>query len=307
MFVRCHLIIACFLGIIVLNPFTLGGQNMRIEDHKGKIQLVGVITREALLEPPFNEWFSAVYQDYQPQKKILRNFKRKLRNYEIQAFFSTWCGDSRREVPRLLKILDKIHFPKERLHLVCLQQTPPLYKQSPNHEEWGQRIHHVPTIILRKGGKEMGRIIERPINLTLEEDMQQIILTPKEYQPHYSILLQLDKYLKEQPTAELRKMLDKVIQPYQAAVKKSRTLINYGSFLLYSGRVEQGVLVLEMNAEIFRDSLNAHVALSDAYNATGRFTQAAQSLRHALKIDPNNKEVLLKMKRTEESLLREQK
>jgi thiol-disulfide isomerase/thioredoxin len=82
----------------------------------------------------------------------------------------TCCGDSKREVPRFIKILKPVDFPMENLKIVALDKRKEKYKKSPQGEEWGLNIRRVPTFIFYKNGREINRIIETPVT-TLEEDI----------------------------------------------------------------------------------------------------------------------------------------
>jgi thiol-disulfide isomerase/thioredoxin len=107
-----------------------------------------------------------------------------LANKTITLFMGTWCGDSKREVPRILKMLDCCGYPSEKITLIMVSNAPDAYKQSPQHEETGKNIIRVPTILIHENGKEVGRIVETPI-ASLEKDML-AILQQKGYVPNYA-------------------------------------------------------------------------------------------------------------------------
>jgi hypothetical protein len=95
----------------------------------------------------------------------------------------TWCGDSRREVPRLLKMLDCCGFPMDQLQLIMVSNHSDMYKKSPGREEAGRNIIRVPTLIVESNDQEVGRLVEYPV-ITLEKDLL-AILRQDHYVPRY--------------------------------------------------------------------------------------------------------------------------
>jgi thiol-disulfide isomerase/thioredoxin len=92
----------------------------------------------------------------------------------MTLFYGTWCGDSRREVPRVVRLLDELGFPRERIELIAVDAVEGKQKRSPGGEEIGLEIYRVPTLIVRRGGKEVARIVEFPV-LSLERDLLAIL------------------------------------------------------------------------------------------------------------------------------------
>ena len=150
----------------------------------GKTFLLGEIPREALVKAPYADWFQNNYDNYMVDQRLVALFKDALLETEILLFLGTWCGDSKREVPRFLKLLDAAAFPAEQLKIVALDRRKEQYKKSPGGEEQGRNIQRVPTFILLQKGKEVNRIVERPIE-SLEEDVY-TILSGGEYIPNYA-------------------------------------------------------------------------------------------------------------------------
>ncbi len=133
--------------------------------------LLGRIERATLGEEPYRTWFDEQYGGYRLDTLTLALLAESLVDVDIKIFLGTWCPDSRREVPRVYKILDYLGYPAEQVTLIALDRD----KHGPAHEEEGFDIALVPTIIFYRGGVEIGRIIERPTN-SLEEDMLDILL-----------------------------------------------------------------------------------------------------------------------------------
>ncbi len=158
--------------------------NQLSKDANGQPMLLGRCERNALQQAPFSSWFSSNYDAYVVDSFTCTFIKPLLANKTITLFMGTWCGDSKREVPRILKMLDCCGFPAEKITLIMVSNAPDAYKQSPQHEEAGKNIIRVPTILIHENGKEVGRIVETPIT-SLEKDML-AILQQKGYVPNYA-------------------------------------------------------------------------------------------------------------------------
>lgn len=141
-----------------------------VETGNGQKYLIGVLDQELLNTGPYKGWYEQGFNAYRPEKSSLENLKPLLQDLHILVFLGTWCGDSRREVPRFLKIMDEVGFPSGRIKLVGVDRRRENYKKSPGGEEWGLNILRVPTFIFLKKGKEVGRIVERP-SLSLEQEL----------------------------------------------------------------------------------------------------------------------------------------
>ena len=121
-------------------------------DDKGNEKLLGKINREGLTTNSFNTWYSKNYDNYIVNETLVKSFKDSLSKYKIKVFLGTWCGDSKREVPRFYKVMDAINFTEHQLEVIAVDNSKEMYKQSPNGEEEGLNIHRVPTFIFYKDG-----------------------------------------------------------------------------------------------------------------------------------------------------------
>jgi thiol-disulfide isomerase/thioredoxin len=86
------------------------------------------------------------------------------------VFLGSWCGDTKRELPRFLKIMEFLKFPETKIKLIGVDRT----KKAPVYTENIWNIEFVPTFIFLKNGMEIGRIVEQPV-ASLEQDMKQIL------------------------------------------------------------------------------------------------------------------------------------
>lgn len=160
--------------------------NREVTDKKGNLILLGKCTRERLTKSPFDTWFTKNYEAYTVDSNTANQVKPLLKNKQFLLFMGTWCGDSRREVPRIYKILDYCHVKPSQLQLITLSNSDTAYKQSPEHEEKGLNIRRVPTLLIYDNHRELGRVVESPVT-SLEKDLLAIV-TGQPYEHHYKEL-----------------------------------------------------------------------------------------------------------------------
>ena len=117
--------------------------------------LIGEISAEQLLAQ--YPAFQAEYKAYQPSQEELAAVA-ELQKDTLVVLFGTWCHDSQREVPRLLKTFDLSGLEVPKLTLVAVDRK----KSDPQGLAKQYGLRYTPTFILLNDGKELGRVIERP-------------------------------------------------------------------------------------------------------------------------------------------------
>jgi hypothetical protein len=132
--------------------------------------LIGYCDREGLKTGKFGELYDQYYPIYQPDKKVLKKLRRYKRGLEVLIILGTWCSDSHEQVPKFLKVLDKIKFPGDNIQMICVNGQ----KEGGDVDISAYKIIFVPTFIFIRNDKEIGRIIEKPVR-TLEEDILVIV------------------------------------------------------------------------------------------------------------------------------------
>jgi thiol-disulfide isomerase/thioredoxin len=132
--------------------------------------LIGIANRDSFNYDPFKKWYDSRYAQYNTDKNVIGELKPLINNYTIKGFMGTWCGDSKRGVPRFYKILEETGFDQSYFELVTVGRN----KKTPDNLQEGFDLIRVPTFIFFKNGKEVGRFVERPRE-TLEKDMLKIL------------------------------------------------------------------------------------------------------------------------------------
>ncbi len=129
---------------------------------------LGWLDRSVFEKPALHE-FKAGYDSSQISPDVIQLLRQADSGLEMIVFLGTWCPDSKRAVPRFLKIADLAGIPATRVKLYGLDRS----KKSPDGLTDQYAISRVPTIVFLRQGSEVGRIVETP-QTTMEMDMLSI-------------------------------------------------------------------------------------------------------------------------------------
>ena len=149
MFKRLHRLL--FLIALVCS-ISCAQQQMRQSSHTGSISVEALFD----LKPKWED------------KKDGFEFSGKVNwkpDFKIKFYVGTWCHDSKREIPRLLKILESSNISDEQIEIILLSRN----KKEPSEDVLKDRIYYTPTIIVYKNNKEIDRFVEHPHNTWVED------------------------------------------------------------------------------------------------------------------------------------------
>ena len=125
------------------------------DDARPEPALLGPTTREAVeaVEPAWVEAEVAA----QPDAAAAQALAAVPPGAAVTVYFGTWCSDSRRELSRFWRAVDEaggeVPFTVEYVAVDHAEKRPPELER-----DFGLRF--VPTFIVRRGGAEVGRIVE---------------------------------------------------------------------------------------------------------------------------------------------------
>jgi len=89
---------------------------------------------------------------------------------KVKILFGTWCHDSEREVPRMLKLLAASDVKEDNISLISLD----IRKEEPEGRAKALDVRFTPTFIFFSSDIELGRIIERPKE-SLKADVTELV------------------------------------------------------------------------------------------------------------------------------------
>jgi len=120
---------------------------------------VGPVTREQV-ESAVPDWVQAQAES-QIDAAAAQGLAAVEPGAEVTIFLGTWCGDSRRELARLWRALDETGgtVPFD-IRYIAVDEA----KAQPADRIAESAIRFVPTLIVSRGGREVGRIVEHSPN-----------------------------------------------------------------------------------------------------------------------------------------------
>jgi hypothetical protein len=115
--------------------------------------------------------FESGFFNYEPSRKVVKKISNFNADIEIKAIGGNWCSDTRREIPRLCRVLYDAGVPASKFHYFKVDRD----KKAVNEDFAASRkIGAVAEMIVYYKGRELGSIIETP-EKTIEEDLLKLL------------------------------------------------------------------------------------------------------------------------------------
>ena len=245
----------------------------------------------------FKKWYNQNYSDYKVVSKE-RGWVKKLGNVDVDVYLGTWCGDSKKWVPKFVKLWDELGLKRSQLKFTALYDfIEGKYKQGPNGEDKGKDIHRVPTFIFKRNGKEIARIVEFPNN-DLETDLAQIAVGFPSF-PNYRGASRMIDLLKMNSSERIKNNREYLNEVYQL-VSESSELNTLGYVYLESGRIDQALTVFYFNTLFFTETPNVYDSYAEALAISGQKEEAIKNYEKVLQLDQENKHAIEQIKKLKE-------
>ena len=281
---------ACHRSLV---PSTTPITNLEIKNESGQLILAGHGSISVLQQPNYKPWYDKSYDAYSVDTSLTAELKPLLKQTRMEVFLGSWCGDSKREVPRMLKLLQNTGMDTTHVSLIFVDNSTNAYKQSPQHEEKGKGIHHVPTFIIYENNKELGRIVESP-KQSLEKDLL-TILKQQPYQPNYEAINFWIKQIKKRETNLSDDVLKNLVGELKPLCKHFGEFNAYGYVLLAAHQNVEALNVLRLNTFIYPDTPGVFDSLGEAFEKTGNKAAAIIAYEKVLSLKPTDENAKKKL------------
>ncbi len=148
-----------FLSLLLLTIYLTGFSQTQYEvfsEKPNEKTLKGIISRDIIEQDTSFHWYTENQKDYKPNADALEGLKKQKDSIHLLVFMGTWCHDSHFIIPKFYSLIDAAGFPNEKVTLIGVDRK----KTTLSDMAGALGITNVPTIMVLKNGKEVGRVVE---------------------------------------------------------------------------------------------------------------------------------------------------
>lgn len=162
-------------GALLMSMFSFSQTQYEVSnDGQDKI-LKGIITRDLIANDTSFKWYTQNQAGYKPNEGTMNAFKTKSAGLQLIVFAGTWCSDTKYILPKLFALTDAATFSQDRVTLIGVDRN----KKTISHLSEALGVINVPTIIVMKEGKEVGRVVEYGKTGVWDKELGEIINASK--------------------------------------------------------------------------------------------------------------------------------
>ena len=141
-----------------------------LPDNQGKI-LYGTINRSLLENDTTYKWFGENMKYGTADASAVEAFRNNAKNFSMIVFGGTWCGDTKNLLPVFYRLVDKSGYPQKKITLIGVDRA----KTAPADLHKKYNITNVPTFIVIRNGKEIGRVVEYGKSGQIDKELGEIV------------------------------------------------------------------------------------------------------------------------------------
>jgi len=160
-----------FILLAIFSAPVVFAQTEVSHDGSGNKVLKGFITKQELASDTAFAWFAQNQQGYTPDQSALQLLRTNRDSVNILAFGGTWCGDTKYILPKFYLLADAAGLSQDRITLLGVDHN----KKTIQHLSETFGITNVPTFIVMKNGKEVGRVVEYGHTGLFDKDLAEIL------------------------------------------------------------------------------------------------------------------------------------
>src|SRR5687768_542085 len=140
-------------------------------DTNGEKILKGFMSKKDLAGDSAFAWYAGNQKGYTPYAAALQSLKNNKDSVQFLVFAGTWCPDTQFILPKFFSLSDAAGVSQNQITLLGVDRN----KKTIQHLSETFNILNVPTIIILKNGKEIGRVVEYGKTGMFDKELGEII------------------------------------------------------------------------------------------------------------------------------------
>src|SRR6478736_6662523 len=154
------LILACITACKTQTAVSKSPTNINLYkvsyDEKSRKVLTGLISRADIENDTAFGWFKKNYNMGRPDAKAVTAFKQHANDFQVLIFAGTWCPDTQNLLPEFYRLTDASGYADSNISIIGVDHS----KKTLDNLSKTFHLVDVPTFIIMKNGKEVGRVVE---------------------------------------------------------------------------------------------------------------------------------------------------
>lgn len=160
------------LAIVAFNSISFSQNQYEVfSERPNEKTFKGIISRNVLISDTSFKWYAENQRTYKPNSFAIEGLQKNKDSIQLLVFMGTWCDDSHYVIPKFYALVDAAGFPEDRITLIGVDRK----KITLSHLAEALDIKNVPTIMVMKNGKEMGRVVEYGKSGMFDKDLGEIL------------------------------------------------------------------------------------------------------------------------------------
>ncbi len=169
------IILACILTIMIGEKITAQTPYTNSINDRKETVLNGIITKYALANNDvFKGWYQTNQANYTPDKNVVNALQTAKDKVHYVVFGGTWCEDTQNILPKFFKLQELAGVSDKAISFYGVDRS----KTTLGGLQAAFGITNVPTIIVMKNGKEVGRVVEYGKSGKWDDELAAIVKLP---------------------------------------------------------------------------------------------------------------------------------
>lgn len=161
-----------FSAITFLLSLSADAQSLYTTTADGDSRVLnGIISKYILQNDTTFRWYATNQKGYTPDTAAVSAMEAGKNSIRYVVFGGTWCDDTRNVLPKFFKLQEASGVPDSNISFFAMDRS----KKTIGNVGDAFKITNVPTIVVMKDGKEIGRVVEYGTSGKFDKDLADIL------------------------------------------------------------------------------------------------------------------------------------